>query len=168
MSDALIVAGGGGGVGDRTIGTAGVFGQGGAGGYPAGTAGFTISWDGTNATSFPPDQYNGQGGTQSAGGTGGAHAIGIPNYAQSGSFGKGGGDPTAPNGGGGFGFQGGGGGGGYYGGGQGGLPASFGSTTSGGGGSGYFSPAAINIFSEDGVRENEGIITISWQTPEAV
>jgi hypothetical protein len=109
---------------------------GGAGGYPNG---------GTNTT-----VGSGGGGTQTAGGAGGYAGGG-------GSLGQGG------KGEGGLDRGGGGGGGGYYGGGGG---AEGLSSAPGGGGSSYATPAATNVSFQNGVRNDNGLVIISYTQPD--
>ncbi len=113
---------------------------GGDGGHPNGGAGVA------------PQGYRGEGGTQSAGGAG---AFGAGN----GSLGQGGkGANSADRGGGG-------GGGGYYGGGGGGTDGIVGFP--GGGGSSYATPAATDVSFENGIRQGDGLVTITYTPNQA-
>jgi hypothetical protein len=134
LADRLLVAGGGGG----SAGSAG--GTGGAGGYPQGG-------NGSNGL----EAAGGQGGSQTAGGAGGFGAL----FGGNGSLGQGG-DGAAVE------LGGGGGGGGYYGGGGGGdYEGTF--SGGGGGGSSYASPAATSVSFENGVRNGDGLVIISYE-----
>ena len=141
------VRSGGSALGDRIIvggggGGIGDFGSGGFGGGPSGGGG-----DATSGFS------GGGGGTSSAGGAGGG---GNPSGG-SGGLGTGGTGATSggPTGGGG-----GGGGGGYYGGGGGG---SANSEFGGGGGGSSFGPSGV-VF-DNGVRQGNGLVKITFDTP---
>jgi hypothetical protein len=135
----LLVAGGGGG------GTRGELGDevsGGAGGYPSGASGAGI----------PPycDDTGGAGGTQSEGGFGG----GTNMFSGQGGLGQGGEGEYDDNG------AGSGGGGGYFGGGGG--SGCFYGGGSGGGGSSYVTPAATDMNFQNGKRQGDGQIQISY------
>ena len=149
LADRVIVGGGGGGAG-------GFFG--GAGGFGGGSQG------GPGDTGRPSGAAQGGGGggggTSTAGGAGGVGQ-------RAGVDGEDGGTGTGGSGGGAnctsfIDDAGGGGGGGYFGGGGGGGGFSGGG---GGGGSG-FGPSGV-VFSDSGVRSGNGLVTITYTTPDS-
>jgi hypothetical protein len=140
LGDRLVVAGGGGGAG--ALG-----GGGGAGGGLVGS-------DGGDNGATPPSAIGGQGGDGEVSGAGGTP-------------GGGGGSPSvggagADNPGAAGGLAGGGGGGGYAGGGGGGYDPSGWGSAGGGGGSGT---GPVGTAYETGVREGDGVISISYEVP---
>ena len=141
LDDRLLVAGGGGGPSHSGSGT---WWAAGAGGYPSGGAGSQSS-----------NAQGGGGGSQTAGGAG-APGAGNGSLGQGGNGGAG--DVN-------FGGGGGGGGGGYYGGGGGGADYRSGGGA-GGGGSSYATPAATNVSYQNGVRQADGQVTISYTLPD--
>jgi hypothetical protein len=146
LADRAIVAGGGGGSGAASHSAGG---RGGAGG---GTGG-------NGADSGDPSccvAQGGGGGTQTAGGAGGSdNGSWINTAGRAGGFGSGGGGGSGSG-------NGGGGGGGYWGGGGGaGNDSGIDGGGGGGGGSG-FGPAGV-VF-ESGVRDGDGLVTISYTT----
>jgi hypothetical protein len=154
LAERIIVAGGGGG--------AGGFG-GGAGGYGGGSEGGPGA---AGVNGGEPGGGGGGGGTSTEGGAGGdgqtARGDEDGDDGGIGTGGSGGSDPTCPPS---TGFNdvgGGGGGGGYYGGGGGGGGFSGGG---GGGGSG-FGPSGV-VFSDQGVRSGDGLVTITYTPPDS-
>jgi hypothetical protein len=154
LSDRILVAGGGGGVGRFLGGTGGTNGGGGGGKTGGNGHGEPSGGDGSP----------GQGGTQSKGGAGGASGSKKAGAGSSGTLGVGG------NGGEGHSTRyvsenGSGGGGGYYGGGGGGGSAPLGNGGAGGGGSGYVEPTATNVhmWRNWGAANGDGLVVLSWQ-----
>lgn len=138
LNDRIAVAGGGGGTGSN-CGTNSA--PGGNGGDVIGGSGCTFSCSSC--------QYTGSGGTQSAGGIAGPTSHGSCTGNNNGAFGVGG----SNTGGGGTGT---GGGGGWYGGGSGCYEGA-------GGGSSYITTiGSSNVIHTQGVRQGNGLITISW------
>ena len=164
FSDALIVAGGGGGQGQHFIPAVDV--GGGDAGYLAGADG-----RGNSAATFYDPDANAKGATQAAGGRGGFAFGGGPGpWADPGEDGDtdgqgfGGDAADTSNA---FAAAGGGGGGGWHGGGGGGRMYAAGNLGGGGGGgSGYTAPLAIDVLTEDGENDDYGQMVISWDDPE--
>jgi hypothetical protein len=153
LSDRILVAGGGGGVG-ANLGGGGTDG-GGGGGKKGGNGHGSGSSRGTGSP--------GQGGTQSKGGAGGASGSKKAGAGSSGALGVGG------NGGEGHSTRyvsdnGAGGGGGYYGGGGGGGSAPLGSGGAGGGGSGYVEPTAtdVHMWRNWASANGDGLVVLRW------
>ncbi len=156
LTDRVIVAGGGGGNAGYSDGYGGW--QGGLGGAGGGLQGA----DGTENPGNQPFPGGGFGGTQSNGGAVGFTGVGGGNYivgaaGQLGIGGNGAGEPgnTSDCG------SAGSGGGGYYGGGGGGYNNCGGG---GGGGGSSFIGGVANGITNPGVRQGDGMITISWQS----
>jgi hypothetical protein len=149
LAERIIVAGGGGGAGGFT---------GGAGG-----AGGGLSGDPAGVTPSIDHAVGGGGGTSSTGGLGGDP--GFVSGAFRGTKGGDGGSGLGGRGGDGInnGDGGGGGGGGYYGGGGGGGGDKG---AGGGGGSGFVDPQASDVQLQSGVREGNGLVTITYTPPD--
>jgi Glycine rich protein len=136
-----VVAGGGGGAGGND--------DAGAGGDGGGSTG-----DDGSPGGIPPNVAGGDGGTQSSGGEGGG------GNAVAGTPGQGGQGGSATDGGGG------GGGGGLFGGGGGAADATEAEDDGGGGGGGGSGVGPAGVAFETGVREGDGVVTITYD-PDA-
>lgn len=153
ITDALLVAGAGGGAGEQSA----TFGQCG------GDGGFWVASDGALAPASDGGLYPGAGGTGTAGGAGG---IGTFATGAAGSQGAGGNAADATNG---FAQPPGGGGDGFFGGGGGGTSngAGLDGGGGGGGGSGHADEDAFDLEIADGVNEGDGYVVFTWTDPDA-
>jgi hypothetical protein len=150
LSNRVVVAGGGGGGGGADDGDPGS-GNGGAGGGETGG-------DGSPGTGDDTPTPGGEGGTQTEGGAGGALGAASGEIGSLGQGGAGGESTDGPNDGGG------GGGGGLFGGGGGAGDDNETDDAGGGGGGSGFGPADVEF--ETGVREGDGVVTITFD-PDA-
>lgn len=151
ITDALLVAGAGGGQGQGFSS----FRQ------EAGAGGFWQGADGADSSSAAGGLWPGQGATFDAGGP----ASGGPNPGTAGTQGQGGTGGNATLG---TAFAPGGGGDGYYGGGGAGYGGGSGAGKSGGGGggSGHAGPGAYDLDYQDGANDGDGYVVFTWETPE--